>query len=267
MLTLLDLLQTRDIQLGKYKLHLATGPERSVLRAFFSGKFQQFQEEQYKLNFKCDHVIGLISLDNDRWLFAGVYKVLCVVKGTDTPYLYQTEPIPGLEDLIGRVILHFHRPSRQSYIWGDRYAYLLEVSEILPQKMTVLPFPQYNNVILPYADLCLIVKQQEAGWKAALSNVQGVYLIADQATGRLYVGSAYGVGGIWQRWMNYALTGHGGNIEIEQVLALHGLGYTSNFQYSILEIADLNATEEYLVERESYWKEALLTQIFGYNQN
>ena len=60
----------------------------------------------------------------------------------------------------------------------------------------------------------LIVKHQEAGWKAALSNVQGIYLIADQANGRLYVGSAYGAGGIWQRWMSYALTGHGENIDI-----------------------------------------------------
>lgn len=40
-----------------------------------------------------------------------------------------------------------------------------------------------------------------------------------------------------------------------------------NFQYSILEIADSKASDEYIINREKWWKEALLSKKFGYNSN
>jgi hypothetical protein len=268
MLTLLDIFKIRNIALGKYKLHLATEPNQALLQTFLEGKFQRYQEEQHRLNFQCDHIVGLIDLYNDAWLFAGVYKVLGVGKGTNIEYLYQTELMPGLDDLIGRVIVHFERPSRQSYVWGDRYGHLLEVVEIKPQRMSIREFPGYNKVIVTYRELGLIVAQQEPSWKAALENVQGVYLIADRSNGKLYVGSAYGGEGIWQRWMSYALTGHGGNKELITLIESEGLKYCENFQYSILEIADIHTMDELIIERENYWKNALLSRKpHGYNVN
>ena len=62
-------------------------------------------------------------------------------------------------------------------------------------------------------------------------------------------------------------TGHGGNVELKAVLAKNGQEHVSKFQYSILEIADSHASDEYVRERESYWKEALLSRSFGYNKN
>lgn len=267
MIAFLDLFRINNIALGRYKIHLATGPDGSVLREFFEGKFQRFQEEQHKKNFQCNHILSLISLDNDLWLFVGVYQVLGVGPGTTTPYLYQTELLSGLDDLIGRVVVRFKRPSRNAYTWGHAYGKLLEVAEIKPRRMEVMEFPGYNKVLLSYPDLCLIVNRQEPGWKAALSNVQGIYLIADQISGKQYIGSAYGAGGIWERWTSYALTCHGGNIELQTVLDKQGLEYGHNFQYAILEIADLNVTTEYLLERENHWKGVLLSREFGYNKN
>ena len=48
--------------------------------------------------------------------------------------------------------------------------------------------------------LDIVVKQEIESRKGPLSNVAGVYVIADQATGKLYVGSATGDEGIWGRW-------------------------------------------------------------------
>ena len=39
----------------------------------------------------------------------------------------------------------------------------------------------------------------------------------------------------------------------------------SNFQYSILEIADTHASDDDILDRESYWMKVLKTREFGLN--
>jgi excinuclease UvrABC nuclease subunit len=41
-------------------------------------------------------------------------------------------------------------------------------------------------------------------WVTSLSSVNGVYLIQDKETDKLYVGSAYGDNGIYGRWASYS---------------------------------------------------------------
>jgi hypothetical protein len=89
----------------------------------------------------------------------------------------------------------------------------------------------------------------------------------DTATGKTYVGSAYGSGGIWQRWCAYAETRHGGNVELKALLDTTGAEHGDHFQYSILEIADPLATERQVLEREGHWKDVLMSRTFGYNSN
>ena len=60
---------------------------------------------------------------------------------------------------------------------------------------------------------------------------------------------------------------HGGNKEIKALLKNKGYNYSSNFQFSILEICDLNASKDYIISRESHWKNVLLTRKFGLNKN
>jgi hypothetical protein len=267
MLNLLDILRAKSVTPENYKIHLASGTNPTPLEAFLGGHFQHWQDTQNNKNFQCDNIVSLIGLGADRWLFAGVYKVLGVEKGVDSPYLYRTELLPNQDDLIGRTVVRYKKEHRASYVWGHRYAKHLDVAEIMPRRISIGDFPGYNAVRISDRTLKLIVSHEEPSWKAALSNVKGVYLISDTSTGRLYVGIATAEGSLWQRWECYAATGHGGNVELKILLTQHGSDYADNFQYAILEIADSHATTEFIESRECYWKDVLLSRKFGYNKN
>ncbi|WP_367293759.1 hypothetical protein [Lactococcus lactis] len=62
----------------------------------------------------------------------------------------------------------------------------------------------------------------------------------------------------------YIYNGHGGNTEFKKLKFDY---IKENFQYSILEVADSKASDEYIISREGWWKEALLSRKFGYNSN
>jgi hypothetical protein len=74
-----------------------------------------------------------------------------------------------------------------------------------------------------------------------------------------------GEGGIWQRWLDYAATGHGGNRDLKTLLESGGLERAAGLQYSILEIADTHTSVNDVLQRESHWKRVLLTRIHGLN--
>jgi hypothetical protein len=93
----------------------------------------------------------------------------------------------------------------------------------------------------------------------------GLYLITDTSSGKVYVGSAYGHEGIWQRWSNYCKNGHGGNKELKALLQAKGKEYASYFQFSLLEICDLDASEEVVLPREKHWMEVMCSREFGLN--
>lgn len=270
MLRLTEILTMRGVPLNDYKIHLATyRPQDGPMEAFHNDAFKKWQEEQQGKNFECETIVGLIQMGGDRWLFAGAYRVLGVSKGTTTRWLYSTELLPGQGDLIGRIIVKFNRNFRQSYVLGSRYGEKLEVVRILEHRYSVQDFPGYNQVCISFDILRLITQRDEPAWKSALSSVNGVYLIMDEATGKGYVGSAYarGLGGIWQRWCEYAATGHGGNHELKDLLKKKGEAYAAHFKFAILEIADPQLPNDYVHERENHWKSVLMTRIFGYNRN
>jgi len=133
--------------------------------------------------------------------------------------------------------------------------------------MSVGDFPGYHSVLLSMGLLKTVIRQDLPSWKAALRSVSGVYVIVNTATGKQYVGSAYGGNGIWQRWSAYAATGHGGNKELRDVLKKNGKAHAANFQFAILEICDIMASKEYVIGREVYWKTVLCSREFGYNVN
>lgn len=269
MLRIIDFLIACKIplNLNSYKIHLATGSEYPPLEAFFEGKFKEWQEGQTRRNFPCDMVIGLIELRKNEWLFAGVYRVLgCEEKGKKH-FEYSTELLSGQDELIGRVIVHHDRKGRAAYLRGQPDREDFYISEILPKKLSVEEFPGYNSVNVPFRKLQIIIYQNIQSWYGALSNIKGVYLITDNQTGKLYVGKAAGDSGIWQRWADYVKNGHGGNQDLKALLECKGVDYRVNFQYAILEIADSHASDEYILQRESYWKNVLRTREFGYNSN
>lgn len=270
MIRLLDLISLAGVKLRKFKIHCATGSNPTPLEAFFDGQFKEWQEHQNQRNFPCEHVVSLIYLRRDNWLFAGVYAVEGVqtrMTSEKTWYEYATKELPALDHLVGRAVVAFRREFRNSYLLGDRYGAKLVVAELRSERLSVGEFPGYNDVLLSHRVLRTVVREQIPSWRSALSSVSGVYVIVDTATGKQYVGSACGGGGIWERWAAYAAAGHGGNKELKSRLQAEGLEYTSNFQYSILEVADLNAKQANVTDRESHWKSVLRSREFGYNHN
>lgn len=255
------------LNLDSYKVHLATGVNKPPLDSFFAGKFKQWQEDQTRRNFQCDMVIGLIALKKGKWLFAGVYQVLGCKHLDNGRYRYKTRLLPKQTELIGRVIVDHKRTGRAAYLKGRNDGGEFYLSEIREKKLSVEEFPGYNAVTVPNSKLKIIIDQNISSWHGALSNIKGVYLLTDTLTGKQYVGSAIGDSGIWQRWSSYVKIGHGGNKELRYLLREKGLDYFQNFQYSILEIADTHASDEYILTRESYWKDVLMSREFGYNSN
>lgn len=253
-----------DVDMESYKIHLATG---RPLDAYFRGEFKEWQERQTRKNFPCKMVISLIELRKNKWLFAGVYKILEHKKISDKHIEYSTELLADQDDLIGRVVVHHKRTGRPTYLKGKKDGGDFEVSEILSSKLTIKDFPGHNSVQINYTQLTSIIGQNVQTWHGALSNVKGVYLITDNSCGKQYVGSATGSDGIWQRWSNYVKNGHGGNKELRDLLKGKGSGHKTNFQYAILEIADTHSTDDQIRSRETYWKKVLRTREFGYNSN
>jgi hypothetical protein len=262
MIRLIDILKAQGIALGRYKVHLATPGNTSPLEAYLEGTFKDWQEEQNGKNFECDTVIGLIHRGGDRWLFAGVYRIL----GNEVAksgFKYKTELLPGQEDLIGRIVVKYKRVFRHPYIWGDKYGSQLEVVKLLELPFAVQDFEGFNKVRISHKILKQIIRNES--WQAALSSVKCVYLIVDRKTGKAYVGSAYGKGGIWERWCCYGDTDHGHNVKLINLLEVEGPTYAENFQYAILEIADPLDTDKQVLERETHWKEVLMSREHGYN--
>ena len=271
MLKLVDLIRLSGVSLGKYKIHCATDNERSgwrPLEAYHAGNFEKDQSEQSQKNFECDQVLSLINLSNSkRWLFVGVYQVDGVRSATGPfPFVYSLTHIRGLEHLEGRAIVDFAKSFRASYLVGPRFEDQLIVNELRQEKLSI-PFPGFNSVRVAFEVLQSIIRQDNPSWHAALANIGGIYVIVDRETGKQYVGSAYGGIGLWQRWRSYVETGHGGNKELRELLKGQGGKYAQNFQFSLVEVCDINASTEYIIARESHWKDVLLTRKFGLNWN
>jgi hypothetical protein len=134
--------------------------------------------------------------------------------GPKPGYHYETTELRGLEHLVGRVIVTFSKRFRASYLRGSSYGDRLAVNEIRQERLSVGEFPGYNGVLVSHHNLKTIIRDEIPSWRSAPCSVSGVYLIVDKTNGKPYVGSACGVGGIWQRWAAYAKDGHGGNKEL-----------------------------------------------------
>ena len=77
-LKLIHLLRLAGIDLDDYKIHCAIDTSRNnrPLDDFFAGNFKTYQETQTKKNFNKSHILSLIHLNGNDWLFAGIWKVL-----------------------------------------------------------------------------------------------------------------------------------------------------------------------------------------------
>ena len=93
-----------------------------------------------------------------------------------------------------------------------------------------------------------------------LTKYPAIYYIYDVTLRKGYVGSAGGQDNLWQRWTEYAATGHGGNTRLKKCKP-------KNLLFSILERLPEDTLKEELLKRESEWKERLHTRKHGLNCN
>jgi len=94
-------------------------------------------------------------------------------------------------------------------------------------------------------------------WQEVLRSVKGVYLLTCKETGKQYVGSAKGEDSLWGRFIDYAATGHGGNVELKRREA-------KGYQVTVLEVVNSDTGIE---RTEEAWKKKLMTRQFGLNRN
>lgn len=212
--------------------------------------------------------ICLLKLRGDQWLLTTIKKITRLLDVTDGVG-YDADEVKEYEQYFGRLVVEYHNPCRTM---GRKYENVmdeLEVVQILNEQYTGNEFPGYENVRLSYPLLKNIVDRQLPGWVDALRNQKAVYLITDTKTGKMYVGSATSqTGMLLQRWSNYIADGHGGNEALKELVKKQGFDYVKeNFQYSILENYNARMDDEYILRRESWWKETLRTREFGYNKN
>lgn len=265
-----------ELEPNKTKIHLAGwNGIQDPLDEFLAGRFEEWQRWQTQRNFERPFVLSLIKLAaRDRWLFAGLHKVLgpCVLgadplDGSKQCWRYPTEDVPAASGLTGRLVAQFTRPGRQSYLVAENWLDQITLAEVYPRRLSIGEFPGFRSVDLTFDELRLVVGQGLESWRSALSNVAGVYLISDGGSGRLYVGSASGAGGIWQRWSDYAASGHGGNIELRTLVNGSSLDRARSFRFSVLEIADVHTGEPDVLTREAHWKRVLCSREHGLNGN
>ena len=233
-----------------------------------------------------DITFQFIETQPHRWLFVGAYIILSkdelighdpVADYDEIPYA-KTDKLHQYDAFEGRAIFDWTNRPRSWWYVNPEIVDSVPLFEILPEPILerTNQFPGFENVNVDYQTL-----QSEltsVAWQTALSSVYGVYLITDNRTGRHYVGSATGAGGILSRWQTYLAKGYDPEEEnskdypnrgLNELVQNHGLDYIRrHFSYSILEIFSKNEQgRKQALAREVYWKDVMQTRRFGYNRN
>jgi hypothetical protein len=253
-----------------YKLHFARwNREYEPLEVWARdpAEWQGWQEYRpARDDFNRPYIFALARFyhEPDIWLFGGVYRVL-----ERRPETYVVELAQDGKALIGRLKLRYAYRERATRVNFENHYGALEVQEILREPYSGRSFPGYEGINLSFEELETLVRNSRPDWRVPLANVKGIYLISDVTTGKRYVGSAYGEGGIWSRWCEYVSTGHGGNVELRKLVTDPTLDYCRKaFRFALLEHRSTLTPDQTILDREGFWKEILLARgEYGLSRN
>lgn len=230
------------------------------------GRFDLYQQIQKRPVFKgARFVASFVATPLNETLFVGMYENKSVRKAE--PGLI--DPISGKDvggmnfyNLVLSGKLEEYR-GRLTIEWGEGYRSWVQLARRREKAVVEIhrdeserPFPGFLDFCERLSSLAAV----PASWRAALSSVAGIYLLTNPDTGKQYVGSAQGVGGLWGRWEEYAASGHGGNRRMKDIPA-------ADYQVSVLEVASSSSGPDVLAKMEGRWKQKLLTRKFGLNAN
>ncbi len=246
-----------------------------ILRTGWIETYQQYQGDAVFDN--CDLLLSFIGEAENRCRFLGVYKVHGRRPARSVPppaalpnpawvggakYWYDVRPHAGLEDFQHRLVIGW-----SGRIW-HRWLTDFEVLEVRPRGRVLPPFRDFGRVHLSFTQLERLAASGAAhnDWISSLRAVGGVYLIVSSVTGEQYVGSAFGVEGIWGRWCSYLRNGHGGN-KLLRELCEKDARHPAALSFSILDTFSTSIGRDEALALESLYKAKLGSRAFGLNAN
>jgi len=187
----------------------------------------------------------------------------CEEMYTNENTYYELEEQNYLSEMKNRLIIDWGKSTLLWYQKGTNIKPILSI-----QTEAKYEFKGYKKEILSFDKLKDIVENPDLyeNYYTALSSVKAVYLIVDKTDGKQYVGSAYGNGGLLERWTCYVNTHHGGNKKLINLLKIYPNRYT-NFEFTILQIFSLSSTADEVIAVESLYKRKLKSIEFGLNDN
>lgn len=263
-----DILGLSDPENVKIRFNLMFEGNWNPIEVFKDGNTETLLAGHYwnyksKKSFKQGQItVGFIRLNKDNlWLLFHIGKItkdLDKLNGVG----YEYEVLSEFEKYFGRLIIKFKNESQTMIRLAKSVIDDCEVVQILPDIFSNDIFPGYDQVNISWNELSRVLTKE--GWRTALKNQKGVYLMTDSSNGKMYVGSAYGDQMLLGRWESYVKTGHGGNIELKKLDFEH---IKLNFRYSILDIFKSTINDQTIIAREVWWKCVLCTREFGYNKN
>ena len=261
-----------------YRLHLAKKSNGSAPLDDYLDSFAHWENWQKwytgRDRFPVKYVISFMDFypKPGSALFGGIFEVLnrnWDNAENNPAEFYDVKLTEDYKELIGRLRISTPCTGMQTVMKLENYYDGLEVLEIFEAPYRQRNFPGYENIDCAFSEIRRVISSNIPDWKAALSSVKGVYMLTDLNNGKRYIGSAYGYGGIWGRWHNYINFFHGGNSELIKLCENHGEEYMNNFKFTLLEIHPASAFDEYIIERENFWKGVMLSrdEKYGYNDN
>lgn len=263
-----------DLDPTQYKLHCAVwNGEEQPLDVFARSREEWAGWNSWRgarNDFNRPFIFSMMQVhyETNRWLFGGVFEVLArrpKPHARSYDVRLREEVLPGC---IGRLKLSYRPAGRAMRLKLERALDDIEVDEILKTPYAGQPFPGLDSINHSLGQIEVAVSQQRQDWRGPLENMKGVYVIHDRVSGKRYVGSAYGDEGIWARWEQYAASRHGGNIDLRDLVARKGDDYArENLFFALLEYWSPRTDDEFILDRENYWKGVLFSRQFGHNKN
>lgn len=251
-------------------------PVQELLRRNWLELFQSYQRKRRFHDVA--QIVSFYGLSGTRAGFYGVYRVIGHRPASEGPtlpacawsrewkaetrFFYDLKRDKRFDDLGDRLIIDWAPRSWVLKLGNKPVLEIKEPGRKLP------PFDDYLEFSLTHAQLKDLFANEEAhrDWRVPLSAVAGVYLILAKRSGDLYVGSAYGESGIWGRWRNYVSSGHGGNVQLRELIRGDS-AYPEQFRFSVLQILPKTMAREEVLKREKLYKEKLGTRATGLNSN
>jgi len=280
LLDFLQLCNSEGLQLDvprSVKLARHRSPRWDLERLRQLGQFEEYQSRQAKEVLSgAKYLVSFMGEGGSKCRFLGLYEIgACRYPappwGSEWPYpdmavgecIYELRKLPGFEVLEDRLIVDWGKGTRSWIQWMKPK----QVIALRPEG-PAREFPGYLDFILGFEELRQIIQNPDANrtWHAMLSAVAGVYLITDTRSGDLYVGSAYGKGGLLDRWAAYVRTHHGDNKLLRRVLE-ESPNQHLWWQFSILRTLPRTLTNREVIEVETQFKARLGSRSFGLNLN